>query len=157
MAQNTRYERVSAIAVEMMERGNWIAKDYEILARCFKLRREKEKGVSLLVQKDTWEGRLPEEHWHQRLYNIEPVHKSSVHMRRYKIAHSVRIQRGAVLNCGQGNKSSLTCSGNPGNKNKSSLTCSGNPGNKNKSSLTCSGNPGNENKSNLTRSSTLHT
>ncbi|GBM67377.1 hypothetical protein AVEN_169605-1 [Araneus ventricosus] len=41
MAKNTRYERVSAFGAAMMGRGKWSTKDYEILARWFKLRREK--------------------------------------------------------------------------------------------------------------------
>ncbi|GBO12347.1 hypothetical protein AVEN_31465-1 [Araneus ventricosus] len=43
MAKNKRYERVSAVAVAMMGRGKWSTKEYEILARWFKLRREKEE------------------------------------------------------------------------------------------------------------------
>ncbi|GBM80069.1 hypothetical protein AVEN_227809-1 [Araneus ventricosus] len=43
MAKNTRYERVSAVDVVMMGRGKWSTKDYEILARWFKLRREIEE------------------------------------------------------------------------------------------------------------------
>ncbi|GBM25018.1 hypothetical protein AVEN_50356-1 [Araneus ventricosus] len=43
MAKNKRYERVSGVAVAVMGRGKWSTKDYEILARWFKLRREKEK------------------------------------------------------------------------------------------------------------------
>ncbi|GBM47249.1 hypothetical protein AVEN_136843-2-1, partial [Araneus ventricosus] len=42
-AKNTRYERVSAVVVAMMGRGKWSTKDYEILAKWFKLRREKEE------------------------------------------------------------------------------------------------------------------
>ncbi|GBN51351.1 hypothetical protein AVEN_136058-1 [Araneus ventricosus] len=42
-AKIKRYERVSAVAVAMMRRGKWSTKDYEILAKWFKLRREKEK------------------------------------------------------------------------------------------------------------------
>ncbi|GBN43651.1 hypothetical protein AVEN_262630-1 [Araneus ventricosus] len=44
MAKNIRHERVSAVAVAMMGRGKWSTKDYEILARWFKLRREREEG-----------------------------------------------------------------------------------------------------------------
>ncbi|GBM02528.1 hypothetical protein AVEN_178467-1 [Araneus ventricosus] len=44
MDKNTRYERVSAVAITMMGMGKWITKDYEIIARWFKLRREKEEG-----------------------------------------------------------------------------------------------------------------
>ncbi|GBN79921.1 hypothetical protein AVEN_118218-1, partial [Araneus ventricosus] len=43
MAKNTRYERVSAVAVAMMGREKWSTKDYEILARWFKLRTRKEE------------------------------------------------------------------------------------------------------------------
>ncbi|GBM12159.1 hypothetical protein AVEN_39490-1 [Araneus ventricosus] len=42
-AKNTRYERVSAVAVAVMGRGKRSTKDYEFLARWFKLRREKEE------------------------------------------------------------------------------------------------------------------
>ncbi|GBM69833.1 hypothetical protein AVEN_198540-1 [Araneus ventricosus] len=35
MAKNTRYERVSAVAVAMMGRGKWSTKDYEILENIF--------------------------------------------------------------------------------------------------------------------------
>ncbi|GBM45096.1 hypothetical protein AVEN_152345-1 [Araneus ventricosus] len=44
MAKSTRYERVSAVSVAIMGRGKWSTKDYNILARWFKLRREKEEG-----------------------------------------------------------------------------------------------------------------
>ncbi|GBN05132.1 hypothetical protein AVEN_208845-1 [Araneus ventricosus] len=44
MAKNTRYERISSVAVAMMDRAKCNAKDYEILARWFKVRREKEEG-----------------------------------------------------------------------------------------------------------------
>ncbi|GBN03298.1 hypothetical protein AVEN_165051-1 [Araneus ventricosus] len=44
MAKNTRYERVSAVAVAMMVSGKWSTKDYEILSRWFKVRSEKEEG-----------------------------------------------------------------------------------------------------------------
>ncbi|GBO14398.1 hypothetical protein AVEN_25945-1 [Araneus ventricosus] len=42
MANNTRYERISVVAVAIMGRGKLSTKDYEILAKWFKLRREKE-------------------------------------------------------------------------------------------------------------------
>ncbi|GBN60752.1 hypothetical protein AVEN_128922-1 [Araneus ventricosus] len=51
MAKNKRYERVSAVAVAMMGRGKWSTKDYEILARWFKLRREKKKKLAHLLTK----------------------------------------------------------------------------------------------------------
>ncbi|GBN99382.1 hypothetical protein AVEN_169156-1 [Araneus ventricosus] len=35
MAKNTRYERVSGVAVAMMGRGKWSTKDYEILENIF--------------------------------------------------------------------------------------------------------------------------
>ncbi|GBN09414.1 hypothetical protein AVEN_205289-1 [Araneus ventricosus] len=52
MAKNKRYERVSDVAVAIMGRGKWSMKDYEILTRWFKLRRE--KGLSTLDE-DTME------------------------------------------------------------------------------------------------------
>ncbi|GBM74377.1 hypothetical protein AVEN_78653-1 [Araneus ventricosus] len=55
MAINKRYERVSAVAVAMMGRGKWSTKDYEILARWFKLRREKEEGCFTAGPKGTGE------------------------------------------------------------------------------------------------------
>ncbi|GBO13486.1 hypothetical protein AVEN_158398-1 [Araneus ventricosus] len=43
MAKIKRHKRVSAVAVAMMGREKWSTKDYEILAKWFKRRRDKKK------------------------------------------------------------------------------------------------------------------